>query len=159
MEARPGTLTLRLSACSRTNDGWPPIQVHTSCGRQRGRGDLAACGAFPGRARTGARAAHRLAATRLVALPPQILESSTCSSRRMRGIQLRSLPNWQTSSGRSLLCPSSRRLAGHLVEFNEKCGKITRHSDKVTDLERRGGTCVFRMWEFSEEETPAPFHR
>ena len=59
---------------------------------------------------------------------------------------------------RPLIAVSSLAKAGNVVELREDGGNISHHSGKVTELERRGGTYVLRMW-VPADEPVAPFHR
>ena len=59
---------------------------------------------------------------------------------------------------RPLIAVSALAKAGNVVELHAKGGRITHHTGKVTNLERRGGTYVLRMW-VPAEEAATPFHR
>ena len=47
---------------------------------------------------------------------------------------------------RPLIAVSALAKAGNIVELYENGGRIVHHSGKTTNLERRGGTYILRMW-------------
>jgi hypothetical protein len=54
---------------------------------------------------------------------------------------------------RPLIAVSALTKAGNKVELFETGGRIVHHSGKMTNIERRGGTYILRMW-VAEEGFP-----
>ena len=114
-------------------------------------------GVFPGQARESAisragacyRTASGAPVPNLGELDVQCLTSSGC---------LGEIPFQLADIERPLIAVSALAKAGNTVELHEKGGRIVHHSGKTTNLERRGGTYVLRMW-VAADGAAGPFQR